>query len=153
MIMKKYLSIGLAAAALGAAGWLLLPANKAGAAEITVYKTPQCGCCKGWVAHLRDKGFAVDVIEREDLDPIKRRMGVPENLGSCHTATVAGYVIEGHVPAKDIRRLLAEKPAARGLAAPGMPVGAPGMEQDNQHDPYDVIMFSDNGKGEVFARY
>nr|WP_211368984.1 DUF411 domain-containing protein [Pseudoxanthomonas jiangsuensis] len=95
---------------------------------VEVYKSPACGCCGSWVTHLRQSGFPVEVHEVEDLEPVRKQFGVPYGKGSCHTARVDGYVVEGHVPAGDIRRLLAERPNARGLVLPGMPAGSPGME-------------------------
>jgi len=107
---------------------------------VTVHKDPSCGCCAGWVKHLEGAGFTAKVIETRNLDPLKRRLGVPDDLAACHTAEVAGYVIEGHVPAAAIRRLLQEKPSATGLAVPGMPVGSPGMEGGTP-EHYDVVLF------------
>lgn len=108
-------------------------------APITVHKDPSCGCCSGWVTHLQNSGFVTKVIETPQVDVVKKRLGVPDELAACHTAEVAGYVIEGHVPASAVRRLLAEKPTARGLAVPGMPAGSPGM--GGAPEPYDVVMF------------
>ncbi len=108
--------------------------------DITVWKDPNCGCCTGWVEHLRRNGFVATVIETSDIQSIKAQHGVPAELASCHTAVIAGYTIEGHVPAQSILRLLAEKPEGRGLAVPGMPIGSPGME-GGQPDTYDVILF------------
>ncbi len=122
------------------------------ATEVTVYKSPWCGCCTAWSEHLRENGFTVKEIKREDMDSVKRDLGVPERLESCHTATVEGYVIEGHVPASDIRRLLKEKPNAKGLSVPGMPIGSPGMEQGDQKDRYTTVIFGDEGLG-AFARH
>lgn len=120
---------------------------------ITVNKDPNCGCCAAWVDHLRAAGFAVTVIETRALWGIKQRLGVPDDLSSCHTAEVAGYVVEGHVPAVAITRLLREKPEGRGLAVPGMPIGSPGMEVEGQENEiYDVILFGKNKK-KVFARF
>jgi hypothetical protein len=107
---------------------------------ITVSKDPNCECCTGWVEHLRRNGFIATVVETADLQAIKMRLGVPAELASCHTAEIAGYVIEGHVPAQAIRRLIAERPDALGLAVPGMPVGSPGMEGGTP-EIYDVILF------------
>lgn len=132
--------------------WLWSGNLAAQAAEMTVYKSPWCGCCGAWVEHLQANGFSVAVKEQEDLDPVKRAFGVPEPLQSCHTAVIEGYVIEGHVPAADVRRLLAERPQARGLAVPGMPVGSPGMEQGGRRDRYEVILFGD-GAPRVYSRY
>lgn len=123
------------------------------AAEMTVYKSPYCGCCGGWVDHMTAAGHGVTVVDTEDMDAVKTIMGVPEAMESCHTAMVDGYIIEGHVPAKDVERLLAERPEGRGLAVPGMPIGAPGMEVPGEApERYDVILFDDKG-GTVYARY
>lgn len=118
-----------------------IAAMPAHAQEITVYKTPSCGCCTKWVDHLAENGFEVTVQSLDDLSPVKSRLGVPRELQSCHTAEIDGYVIEGHVPAADIERLLEERPDATGIAVPGMPVGSPGMEYGARKDPYDVILF------------
>jgi len=120
--------------------------------NVVVYKTPSCGCCTAWADHLRANGFTVTVEEMQDLKLLKTRLGVPDDLESCHTATVGGYFVEGHVPASDVRRLLAEKPVAKGIAVPGMPVGSPGMERGDQRDPYQVIQFGDDGRT-VFATH
>ncbi len=120
--------------------------------EITVYRSPTCGCCLAWVDHLRANGFSVNVEEMRDLTPIKQKLGVPGDLEACHTATIGGYVVEGHVPASDIRHLLASKPKAKGIAVPGMPVGSPGMERGDEKEPYDVILFGDAGET-VFATH
>ena len=107
-----------------------------------VSKDPNCGCCSGWVEHVQAAGFQTTVIEMSDLAPLKARLRVPSHLASCHTAEIGGYVIEGHVPAAAIRRLLSERPAAIGLAVPGMPVGSPGMEVSGSPDePYEVVLF------------
>lgn len=116
----------------------------AGEPVITVHKDPSCGCCSGWVRHLQASGFSTTVVETTDVGSLKTRLAVPDDLTSCHTAEMAGYVIEGHVPANAIRRLLAEKPTATGLAVPGMPAGAPGMGPSNQ--AYDVILFGPNNR-------
>ena len=119
---------------------------------MTVWKSPWCGCCRSWVDHMRANGFQVTVEEVEDLDPIKKLAGIPEKLQSCHTARIGNYTIEGHVPAADIRRLLSDQPAARGLAVPGMPSGSPGME-NGQYDPYDVLLIGKDGKTGVYQSY
>ena len=118
---------------------------------VTLYKDPGCSCCSGWARHLTAAGFTVSVIETADVDAVKARFGVPEALASCHTAVIGGYAIEGHVPAPSIKRLLLEKPAAKGLAVAGMPVGAPGMDGWSR-EPYEVILFGDGGE-KVYARY
>jgi hypothetical protein len=110
---------------------------------ITVHRDPSCGCCSGWVAHLQQSGFVMKVLETRDLDAVKTRFGVPDDLAACHTAEVMGYVIEGHVPAAALRRFLAEKPNAAGLAVPGMPIGSPGMEGGTP-EKYDVVLFGAN---------
>ena len=122
------------------------------AAEMTVYKSPWCGCCKNWITHMRANGYSVQIKNMENLDSIKRMAGVPDRLLSCHTAMVNGYVIEGHVPATDITRLLAERPKAKGLAVPGMPAGSPGMEQGTP-ERYEVLLFQQDGSTRVYSRH
>lgn len=122
------------------------------AAEVTVYKSPWCGCCGAWVEHMQAHGHDMKVVEMEDLAAIKKMTGVSEGLQSCHTAVVGGYVIEGHVPADDVARLLAERPKARGLSVPGMPVGSPGMEGPNP-ESYNVLLFQSDGSTQVYARH
>jgi len=121
--------------------------------RITVFKDPDCGCCKSWVDHLRKHGFDVAVRDTSDVAGAKRTGRVPEPLHSCHTAFVNGYVIEGHVPAADVQRLLLEKPKVAGIAAPGMPAGSPGMEMGGRVDRYDVIAFHRDGTTRVYARH
>lgn len=121
---------------------------------VVVHKSPTCGCCNAWVEHMRKAGFEVAVRNEDDLHPVKLRAGVPLAKGSCHTAIVGGYFIEGHVPAADVKRLLAERPDARGLAVPGMPLGSPGMEvPDGRTQPYAVELVADDGSTTVFARH
>jgi hypothetical protein len=121
---------------------------------IQVFKTATCGCCTKWIDHLRAAGFQVEATDMPDLAGLKNENGVPEELSSCHTALVDGYVIEGHVPAQDIERLLAERPAVAGLAVPEMPMGSPGMEHPDpsRHQPYDVMSFGRDGV-RVFASH
>ena len=126
----------------------LLQARVAFAAQkplITVHKDPNCGCCSGWVQHLQKAGFGTKVFDTKDIDGVKKRLGVPDDLAACHTAEVAGYVIEGHVPAAALSRFLAERPNARGLAVPGMPTGSPGME-GGKPEKYDVVLFGPDGQ-------
>lgn len=121
--------------------------------HMTVWRSPSCGCCGKWVDHLKAAGFKVTVESVDDLDKIKRLAGVRDELASCHTARIGGYTIEGHVPAADIKRLLAEKPDVRGLAVPGMPLGSPGMEQpDGSREPYDTLAFK-GAKTYVFSKH
>ncbi len=120
---------------------------------VTVYKTEFCGCCKDWIAHMQNAGFQVEARNVPDTAPWRKQLGIPERHASCHTASVGGYAIEGHVPAADIKRLLAEKPAAVGLAVPGMPIGSPGMEVGNKKDPYDVLLVANNGQASVYRSY
>ena len=115
-----------------------------GKTAVTVHKDPNCGCCSGWVEHLRKAGFAVMTIDTARLNAVKTRLGVPSELAACHTAEVAGYVIEGHVPALAIERFLAEKPSAIGLAVLGMPIGSPGMEGGTP-ETYEAILFGPAG--------
>jgi len=119
---------------------------------ITVYKSPSCGCCKEWVKHVTEAGFAVKVIDMDDLAMIKSANGVPAALQSCHTGLVGSYVVEGHVPADLIKKMLAEKPAIVGLAVPGMVTGSPGMEQGNTKTPYSVVSFDRSGRTAVYAK-
>ena len=132
---------------------LLACVQSAAAATIEVVKSPYCGCCTLWVDYLRRAGFEVRVVEAEDVTPTARRLGVPDDLRSCHTATIDGYAIEGHVPAEDIRRLIAERPAAAGLAVPGMPIGSPGMEMGARRDAYDTLLVARDGGLSVFASH
>lgn len=123
---------------------------------IVVYKSPTCGCCKNWVDHVRAAGFVAEVhdLPEEELQARKTKLGVGPRLASCHTAIVNGYVVEGHVPAADIQRMLQEKPAIAGIAAPGMPVGSPGMEvPGGRKDKYDVVAFTKSGSTKVFASH
>ncbi len=132
---------------------LISCAQAAAATVIDVTKTPWCGCCSEWVERMQDAGFTVTVRDVEDMTPTARAAGVPDNLRSCHTAKVEGYTIEGHVPAQDIRRLLAQRPDAVGLSVPGMVAGSPGMEVPGRSDPYMVVLIGRDGKHRVWARY
>jgi len=121
--------------------------------EVQVFKSPSCGCCGSWVEHMRAAGFAVKVTEVNDTTAARKRLGLPDRYGSCHTATVAGYVLEGHVPAADVKRLLATRPKAIGLAVPGMPPSAPGMDVPGRKDPYQVLLVDASGLSSVYAGY
>ncbi len=124
---------------------------------VTVWKTPTCGCCKDWVIHMRKEGFTVVSNDVPDTAPIRQKLGLPAKYGSCHTAQVGGYVLEGHVPAQEVKRLLVEKPTGIGLAVPGMPVGSPGMEMgggmQGVRDAYDVLFITRDGSSRVYASY
>lgn len=132
---------------------LMLASVLAQAAELVeVFKSPYCGCCEGWVQHLRKSGFEVKTHDVNDVPAARKQLGMPDKLGSCHTAKVGGYVVEGHVPAADIQKLLKDKPKALGLAAPGMPQGSPGMETATPA-PYDVLLVQKDGSTRVFAHH
>ena len=121
--------------------------------SISVWKTATCGCCGLWVEHMRQSGFEAAVVDVPDLEPIKQKLGVPPNLASCHTALVNGFIVEGHIPADAVRRLLKERPAGAGIAGPGMPIGSPGMEVPGGHkQPYAIVAFDKQGKQSIFER-
>lgn len=145
-------------AAAAALATTALTARASARPEIEVWKTPTCGCCKDWIRHLEANGFAVKFhdVSNAVKNDTRRRVGLADKFGSCHTGLVGGYVIEGHVPAREIHRLLKEKPRALGLAVPGMPVGSPGMdgpEYGGQKDAYDVLLVQRNGDAAVFQAY
>jgi hypothetical protein len=143
---RRAVLLGAAVAAFAA------PAAAAPEKRLVVYKTPTCGCCGGWVAHMRRAGWTVEEVIRNDLAPIRARHGVPDRLASCHTAVVGRYAVEGHVPASDVERLLRERPAARALTAPGMPAGSPGMEAAGR-EPYRTLLILNDGSTRVFGRH
>jgi len=118
---------------------------------IEIWKSPTCGCCRLWVDHMRANGFKPTVHDVPDVAPFKRKLGVPASLESCHTSVVAGYAVEGHVPADVVRQLLKQKPQVAGIAVPGMPMGSPGME-GSRKDPYNVLTFDKTGKTSIFAK-
>ncbi|MDY6799203.1 MAG: DUF411 domain-containing protein [Pseudomonadota bacterium] len=121
--------------------------------NVQVHKSPTCGCCDDWVKHMEDNGFDVQVTETNNLNPVKSEAGLTPALASCHTARVGDYVIEGHVPASDVRRLLANAPMASGLAVPGMPAGSPGMEMGDRRERYQVLLFNEQGQTRVFSEH
>lgn len=125
----------------------------AAAQEMTVYRSPTCGCCEKWIAHMKKQGFIVKEQVTEDMDAVKQQHGVPPSLQSCHTALVGGYVVEGHVPAGDVKKLLKTKPQAAGLAAPGMPAGSPGMEMGSMKGNFSVLLFDKAGNADTFNTY
>lgn len=121
--------------------------------QMTVYKSSTCGCCSNWVEHMRKNGFEVKAIDVDDIDKVKRERGVPDSAASCHTAVVNGYLVEGHVPADAVLKMLKEKPAIAGIAVPGMPMGAPGMEvPSGQKDAYSIVSFDKAGKTAVYQK-
>lgn len=121
--------------------------------QVVMYKNPGCECCTAWSEHMKEAGFTVTEKPTGEMPGIKADLGVPYNMSSCHTALVDGYVVEGHVPVKEVKKLLKERPDAVGLAVPGMPVGSPGMEQGNRTEPYEVILFDKEGNGNTYASY
>lgn len=151
MILIAAVALALAAIAAAAIGWERH--TKAQGPVVVVYKHPECNCCGKWVAHLQDNGFKVRVQATREWPQTRHKLGVADAFAACHTATVEGYLVEGHVPAQDIRRLLTERPLAKGLAVPGMPVGSPGMETGDQREPYDVLLMGLDDEGTVYAHH
>ena len=150
-MQRRTLLIGLAGTA-AVPAWPVL-AQVAPLPNIEVFKSPYCDCCGAWVDHLKRAGFAVKVTSVDDTAAARKRLGMPDHFGSCHSASVAGYALEGHVPAAEVRKLLALRPAAIGLAVPGMPVGSPGMEVGSRRDAYQVFLIDRSGRSSVFASY
>ena len=153
--MKKRLFIKAAALMAGGGAVLVVPVFAQAKPLVEVWKDPSCGCCGDWVSHMEASGFQVQVHDTGNA-PVRKRLGVPEKMGSCHTALVGGYALEGHVPAREIQRLLKERPRAIGLAVPGMPVGSPGMDgaiYNGRKDPYDVILLLAGDKSQVYQSY
>ncbi len=140
---------------LGLVGYLAIgvPSDASASTKMIVYKSPTCGCCNAWIDHMKEAGYDVEVQDMPNVMPVKDREGVLPSLRSCHTATIAGYVVEGHVPAEQISRMLAEQPSIRGIAVPGMPIGSPGMEQGDPSDyqDYQVVAFNNEGEMTVYA--
>jgi hypothetical protein len=130
-----------------------MPTQAEQATAITVYRSPSCSCCGKWIAHLKQNNFVIKEIMSDDMDAIKKQHGVSDDMASCHTALVDGYVIEGHVPADDIKTLLKTKPKVAGIAVPQMPAGTPGMEMGNKKDPYNVMSFDQNNQYQVFKSH
>lgn len=151
LLLAGWLSI--AGGALAAGRWDEPTPPLAKPVEMTVYRNPTCGCCGKWLDHVRQHGFQVTDVLSEDMNAVKKRLGVPQNLASCHTAVVGGYVVEGHVPAGDIKKLLTDKPPLAGIAAPGMPQGSPGMEMGGRQDAFSVMSFDKEGKTATFNQY
>lgn len=150
-MQRRHFLQGILAAGLG----VVLNAHaKSAPPVIEVYKSASCGCCTGWVDHLRANGFTVNAHNVPNPAQYREKFGMPQTLGSCHTGLVAGYALEGHVPAREVKRLLAERPQARGLAVPGMPIGSPGMEVEGQgSDAFDVVLVKADGSHSVYSHY
>jgi hypothetical protein len=137
-----------------AAAALSLPVGaKQALPQVQVFKDPNCGCCGAWVEHMKAAGFSVTVTEVDDTSVARRKYGLPEKFAGCHTAVVGGYVVEGHVPASDVKKLLVMNPVAIGLTVLGMPVGSPGMEMGSRKDHYQVLLVAKDGRERVFATY
>ena len=149
---RSFLTLALVAG-LAWAGNVWLTAQSSAKPQMTVYKSATCGCCEKWVAHMRANGFEVKAIDVDDIDKVKREHGVPESAASCHTAVVNGYTVEGHVPADAVLKMLKEKPAIAGIAVPGMPMGAPGMEMPGgQKEAYSIVCFDKAGKTTLYQK-
>ena len=159
--LLKAFGIGVLIAVLGIGGYVYFgdtaryqTVDGSDLPAITVYKSPTCGCCNDWIDHLRANGFTVRPQNVSSREALQQKYGLPRMMGSCHTGVVEGYVIEGHVPAEDVARLLRKNPPnVAGLTVPGMPVGSPGMEQGDRFDPFAVMAFTDDGRASVFSRY
>jgi hypothetical protein len=153
---RQFALAGLAALALPAGALAQVQAQgQANSVQVEVWKSPSCGCCKDWIAHMEKSGFRFTVHETGNTAG-RQRMRIPRALGSCHTAVIGRYAIEGHVPAKDVQRLLREKPEAVGLTVPGMPIGSPGMdgpEYGGRRDAYDVLLVAADGSTRVYSSY
>jgi hypothetical protein len=148
---RRTILLGVAVAGLTAHGFVTAQTVR----KIDVWKDPSCGCCKDWVAHLEKNGFKATIYETGN-NAKRAELGLADKFGSCHTALIDGYVIEGHVPAADIQRLLKDKPKALGLAVPGMPIGSPGMDgvaYGGRKDPFDVLLVKKDGTSQVFKTY
>lgn len=150
----KAFGFGILLALFGIVGYMQWgPGASANLPSVTVYKSPTCGCCTEWADYMRDEGFEVDVRDEVNLQAVRQKMGVPEDLAGCHTAVVGEYVVEGHVPAEEVKTLLQQTPDLRGISVPGMPVGSPGMEQGDYVEPYSVVGFTPEGETTVVAQY
>ncbi|GJM05048.1 MAG: CopG family transcriptional regulator [marine bacterium B5-7] len=149
---KKFIGI-IVSVFISALGGFILMQSASAEPEMTVYKSATCGCCNKWIEHMEDNGFQVNAVDVLDVNLLKQQYGISYEHASCHTAVVDGYVIEGHVPALDVKRLLSEKPDVLGLSVPGMPVGSPGMEMGDRVDHYSVIAMDKEGNARVFNQY
>ncbi len=151
-LTRRGFAIGLMAVPVFAGSGWAQGSAPASLPTMKVSKDPDCGCCGGWIDYLRKAGMTVEVTETKELDKVRKRLGVPDDLASCHTAEIGGYVIEGHVPYPSIRKLLAEKPRAIGLSVPGMPQSSPGMDVPGASDVYEVVLFGSEGR-KRFGRF
>lgn len=149
--MLGFLGAGVMIGIVAPGAWPL-KAAAAALPSVTLYKSPYCGCCGLWAAYLRKHGFQVEVVKTEDMEPVKRKAGVPDELQTCHTAFIGDYVVEGHVPVPAIRRLLGERPKVLGIAVPGMPAGSPGMPSVDA-EPYQVFAFAADGTQSVYMSF
>jgi hypothetical protein len=130
------------------------PSWAAATEKLIVYKSPSCGCCTGWVTAMTSAGFSAEIISRDDISPVWRERGVADDFASCHAAEIGGYIVIGHIPPADVRRLLAERPNAIGLSVPGMPMGSPGMERpDGRREPFGTLLLLEGGRTQVFAQH
>jgi hypothetical protein len=153
-MMKNKLYIGIIfIVTVSALCVFVLPQKVSAEPEMTVYKSPTCGCCGKWITHMEENGFKLNAVDVLEMNIIKQKYGINRELASCHTAIVDGYFVEGHVPAVDVKRLLSEKPDVAGLSVPGMPVGSPGMEMGDRVDSYSVIAIDKEGSTQVFNQY
>ena len=153
---QKTFAAVVATLAIAGAGFVAAqPKPVSSRTPIVVYKTPTCGCCGMWVEHMRQNGFQPEVhdVSAAQVRAVSKAAGLSEEGSSCHTAKIGNYIVEGHVPASDVRRMLKEKPAIGGIAAPGMPIGSPGMEMGGRTERYDVVAFTKDGKTTVFASH
>ncbi len=154
MIKNKKTLIGIVfSIAISAFGGFILMQSVSAEPEMTVYKSATCGCCTKWINHMEENGFKINAVDVLEMNIVKEKYGINRELASCHTAVIDGYVVEGHVPAVDVKRLLSEKPDVLGLSVPGMPVGSPGMEMGDRVDRYSVIAIGKGGDVEVFNQY
>lgn len=153
-MIKNKLFIGIISlVTVSAPGGFILSQKISAEPQMIVYKSPTCGCCSKWIKHMKKNGFQIKAVDVLEMNIVKEKYGVTRKLASCHTAVIDGYVIEGHVPAIDVKRLLSEKPDVLGLSVPGMPVGSPGMEMGDRVDRYTVIAIGKDGDTEVFNQY
>ena len=134
-------------------GSFIFSQNVKADSEMTVYKSPTCGCCDKWITHMEENGFKVNAVDVLEMSIVKDKYGINRQLASCHTAEIDGYFIEGHVPASDVKRLLSEKPDISGLTVPGMPIGSPGMEMGDRKDAYSVLAIGKGGDIQIFNQY